>query len=64
MSFLNNKSKKKLFISISSIVLTLVIIVTACAIYLGDYYHADKKAIATFSPLESIQVVTISHREF
>jgi len=33
-----------------SVVLTLAIIVGACAIYLGDYYRADHEAIGAFLP--------------
>ena len=45
MSFLADKRKRKIFIIISSIVLILAIIVGACAIYVGDYYHIDGEAI-------------------
>ena len=45
MNFLANKRKRKIFIIISSNVLALAIIVGACAIYVGDYYHVDGEAI-------------------
>lgn len=50
MSFLADKRKRKIFIIIASVVLTLAIIVGACAIYLGDYYRADHDAIDAFLP--------------
>lgn len=50
MSFLADKRKRKIFIITASVVLTLAIIVGACAIYLGDYYRADHDAIGAFLP--------------
>lgn len=50
MSFLADKRKRKIFIITASVVLTLAIIVGACAIYLGDYYRADLDAIGAFLP--------------
>ena len=45
MNFLADKRKRKIFIIILSIVLVLAIIIGACAIYVGDYYHIDEEAI-------------------
>ena len=50
MNFLADKRKRKIFIITTSVVLTLAIIVGACAIYLGDYYRADNEAIGAFFP--------------
>ena len=50
MSFLADKRKRKIFIVTSSIVLVLAIVIGACTIYLGDYYHADNEAIGAFLP--------------
>lgn len=50
MNFLSDKHKRNLFIMTMSGVLILAIIVGGCAIYFGDYYHADYDAIATFLP--------------
>ena len=50
MDFLANKRKRKIFIIAVSIALALVMIVGACAIYLGDYYRADYEAIGAFLP--------------
>lgn len=50
MNFLADKRKRNIFIITTSIVLTLAIIVGACAIYLGDYYRADNEAIGAFLP--------------
>ena len=45
MNFWADQRKRKIFIIILSIVLVLAIIVGACAIYVGDYYHMDDGAI-------------------
>ena len=45
MNFLADKRKRKIFITILSIVLVLSIIIGACAIYVGDYYRIDEEAI-------------------
>ena len=50
MNFLADKHKRKIFIIAVSIALALVMIVGACAIYLGDYYRADYEAIGAFLP--------------
>ena len=50
MNFLADKRKRKILIITTSIVLALVMIVGACAIYLGDYYRADNEAISVFLP--------------
>ena len=36
-----------------SVLLVVVILVGACAVYLGIYYHADEDAVAAFLPKES-----------
>ena len=48
MNFLADKRKRKISIITTSVVLTLAIIAGVCAIYLGDYYRADKEAIVVF----------------
>lgn len=50
MIFLTDKRKRKTFIILVSTLLTLAIIIGACAIYLGDYYRADNDAIGAFLP--------------
>ena len=59
MNFLTDKRKRKTFIILISALLTLAIIIGACAIYLGDYYRADEGAIAVFNAEENI-TVTVS----
>lgn len=44
-----SKRKKKICIILTSIILGLALIITPCAIYLGDYYYADKTAIQAFN---------------
>ena len=48
------KHKRKPFLIITSAILTLAILVGACAIYLGDYYRADHEAISAFLPQGAI----------
>ena len=48
MTFLSDKRKRKILIITISVILALALIVGACAIYLGDYYHADQDAISAF----------------
>ena len=50
--------KRKVLIIILSILLTLAILVGACAIYLLDYYRADEGAIQAFADSENISVFT------
>lgn len=50
MFFLADKSKRKIFIITTSVVLVLAILVVACAMYLVDYYRSDEKAIGAFLP--------------
>ena len=59
MNFLANKRKQKAFIAVTSAVLILVIIVVACAIYLGDYYHADMEAVETFAVADTVEMQTL-----
>lgn len=61
MNFLKDKRKRKIFIITSSVLLTLAIIVGACAIYLGDYYPADEGAIAVFGAEENITVSVLEN---
>ena len=50
MRFWQNKKKRKIVIISVSIVLVLALLVTACAIYLLDYYPADFAAIEDYLP--------------
>ena len=61
MTFLQEKRKRKLFITITSIMLVVVVLVAACAIYLGDYYRADEGAFAAFASTENITVSTLDN---
>lgn len=51
-----DKKKRRLFIALASIALSLVVIFTACAVYLGSYYRADTQAIAACSFATGYQV--------
>lgn len=59
MSFLKNRSKKKIIISLS-VVFVLAVLVVACAIYLGDYYRADQTAIEAFAPINEVDFHTLA----
>ena len=48
MSVLAKKRKKRVLISVVAVAAVLAVIVLACAVYLGDYYHADMAAIEAF----------------
>lgn len=48
------KNKKRLIISLSSVLAAIILFIVVCGIYLSDYYHADKDAIAAFSYSQSI----------
>jgi len=50
MRFFADKRKRKILIAIASVVLAIAFLMGACAIYLGDYYKADDKAIGDFLP--------------
>ena len=50
MEFLADKHKRKIFITTTSVLLALAIIIGACSIYLGNYYSADNEAIGAFLP--------------
>ena len=50
MKFLADKHKRKIFITTTSVLLALAIIIGACSIYLGNYYSADNEAIGAFLP--------------
>ena len=56
MNLFADKRKRKIFIITSSVILTIAIMIGACAIYLGDYYRADEGAIAVFNADENITV--------
>ena len=59
MIFPKNKRKRKVSAIVSAAVLALVIIVGACAVYVGDYYRADQGAIESFTPMNSVSVKTL-----
>lgn len=50
MNFLADKHKRKIFITTTSVLLALAIIIGACSIYLSNYYSADNEAIGAFLP--------------
>ena len=44
------KRKRKILIITATTLIVSAILLAACAIYLGDYYHADTAAIDAFTP--------------
>lgn len=56
MSFLKNKRKRKIFITINSVLLVFVILFISCAIYVNDYYHANTVAIEAFAPVNNVSM--------
>lgn len=50
------KVKKKISIIIISIVFVIMILATICAIYLGDFYHADMEAIEAYTPPNAVEM--------
>ncbi len=55
-----NKRKKRLLICAISVALLIVLIVTACAIYVSDYYRADRDAISKFTEDHSVKSVELA----
>jgi hypothetical protein len=50
MKILYNKRKRKILITIASIVIAFALAIGACAIYINDYYRTDMDAINAFMP--------------
>lgn len=61
MSCLAEKRKRKGLVWVTAIVVVLLVIVVACAIYLNDYYRADTQAIAALAPADGITKQTLSN---
>ena len=55
------KPKRKLLIISLSIIISLALIIGACAVYLCDYYHADEGAIAVFSSDDNVSISTLDN---
>lgn len=53
MNFLVDKRNRKNFIW-TVVVVLLIVVVISCTVYINDYYHADSKAIAAFSPTNTV----------
>ena len=54
------KRKRKLLIWLGAIFAVLAILFGVCAVYVMNYYHADKDAIASFMPKSEITPHTLS----
>lgn len=53
------KKHKRLWITLAAILLSLALLITPCAIYLGNYYHADMEAVNAFLPLNTVEMETL-----
>ena len=51
--FFKDKKKRKIFIVLSSVVLSLLLIIGVFAIYVSDYYHADIDKINEFDSIKN-----------
>jgi len=59
MSFFADKLKRRIFISVTAVVLVLAIIVGACAAYVSDYYRADSDSIEAFASMNAVSFKTL-----
>ncbi len=50
--------KKKLCITLSVVLAVVLLLICACAVYLGDYYRADADALAAFAPQNAVTCET------
>lgn len=54
MKLLEKKRNRKLLISITAILATLIILFSVCVVYVSDYYRADTEAIAAFPTADNV----------
>ncbi len=54
-------NSKKIIIITVSVVVVFALFSGACAIYLGDYYHADEEAIAAFALEKNVSVTVLDN---
>jgi len=54
LNFLKNKPVRKRFAAAALTVLVLAILAGICAVYVGDYYRADRDAMEAFAPMNSV----------
>ena len=54
MNSLKNKPVRKKFAAAALAVLVLAILAGICAVYVGDYYRADRDAMEAFAPMNSV----------
>ena len=56
MTFSKRSVKRSRLIWSVAILVVCAALVTTCAVYVNDYYHADQDAIAAFAPADNIEV--------
>ena len=56
MKMLNTKRKRRVFISLAVTFAVLIVLFAVCAIYVSDYYRAEKDKIDDFTPKMSSEV--------
>ncbi len=54
----NNKRKRNIIILVISIITAVAVAISACAVYLGDYYKADEKMLESFDPMSKAEFYT------
>lgn len=59
----NNKKRRGLFLALASTLLAVIILVTACAVYLGTYYHANDNQIADFTFATGYEVTETKNKD-
>ena len=52
-------TKKKVWVTLSTLLLLVAALVSACAFYVNDYYRTDYDAIAAFAPWDSTPLTTL-----
>lgn len=55
-----HKPNKKILIAVTVPLAVILLLLAACAVYLGDYYRADLGAIEVFMPEKSFSVETLA----
>lgn len=57
---LKKKRNRRGLIIVACVVFVLALLVGACAVYLGDYYHADLPAVEAFAPVNGVEMQTLA----
>ena len=55
------RKKRKLLITCGAILLVLALLIGACGIYVGSYYHADGAAVSAFASEHAVSVQSLEN---